>query len=96
VKLFFAWAVNDVHEAEIRKKLLDDVGMGLEFFEDGDFSHGSGWDSFILIFEFDFFEGNDPFGISFSSLEDHTVGSFSNGFNFFVVVHFFNTQLNLI
>jgi hypothetical protein len=77
-------------------ELLDDVGVGLEFFKDGDFSHGSGWDSLILVFEFDLFEGNDPFGISLSSLEDDTVGSFSNGLKFFVVVHLFNTQLNLI
>jgi hypothetical protein len=70
--------------------------VGLEFFEDGDLSHGSGGDAFILVFEFDFFEGDDPFGVSLSSLEDYTVGSFSDGFDFFVVVHFFNTQLNLI
>jgi hypothetical protein len=80
----------------LKEKLLDNVGMGLQFFEDGDFSHGSGWDSLILVLKFDLFEGNDLFGISLSSLEDYTIGSLPNGFKFFVVVHFFNTQLNLI
>lgn len=62
------------------KRLLDDVGVGLEFLEDGDFSHGGGRDAFILVFEFDLFEGHDPFGVPFTSLEDYTVGSFTNRF----------------
>lgn len=37
---------------------VDNVGM-VEFFEDGDFSDGRGWDAFFLGLESDLLEGVD-------------------------------------
>jgi hypothetical protein len=61
-------------------KLLDDVGVGLEFFQDGDFPHGRGGHSLILVFKFDLFNGDKFIGLCISGLEDHTVGALSQAF----------------
>jgi hypothetical protein len=70
------------------KEVLDDVWVRLELFEDGYFSHGGGWNSFVLIFELDLLKGYNLFGVSITSLEDDAIGSLTDGLNSFVVVHF--------
>jgi hypothetical protein len=52
--------------------------MGLQFFENGYFPHGSGRYPFILVFQFDFFEGDNFFGGAITSPVDDSIGSFSD------------------
>lgn len=60
--------------------------MGLQFFEDGDFSHGSGGYSFIFIFEFDLFEGDEGIEDGIFGFEDYSIGSLSKPFHSFISV----------
>ena len=55
--------------------------MGLEFFKDGDFPHGGGWHPFVLVFKFNFLEGDYLLFNVIFSLEDYTVGSFTYFFD---------------
>jgi len=47
--------------------VLHDVGMWLKFFEDGNFTHGCGRHSLVLVFQFDFFKSHDFFGVAITS-----------------------------
>jgi len=47
----------------------------LQFFEDGDLSHGSGGDSLIFVFEFDLFNCHEILLVEVSGLEDNSVGA---------------------
>lgn len=70
--------------------------MRLEFLEDGDLPHGSGWDALIFVLEFDFFEGDNFLGVSVSSLENDSISALPDRFNSLIVVHIqFTTDLNL-
>lgn len=51
--------------------------MGLQLLEYGDFPHGGGGNSFILILKFDLFEGDDAILDGVSGLEDHSIGALS-------------------
>lgn len=56
-------------------ELLDDVGVGLEFFQDRDFPHGGRGDSLILILQFDLLDGDNLAVESISGLEDDAIGA---------------------
>lgn len=86
MELLLVGAVDDVHQ-------VDDVGVGLELFEDGDFPHGCRWDAFVFVLEFDFLQGHDLLGLAVAGFEDHAVGSLADGFYSFVVVDFHSSQL---
>ena len=75
--------------------LLHNVGVWLKFFKNRNFSHSCRWDTFIFIFQFDFFQGYYFFSISISCLEDNTICSFTNGLDSLVIIHLFKTQLTL-
>ena len=60
--------------------------MRLQFFEDGDFSHGGGGYSFILILEFDLFEGDEGIEDGIFGFEDDSIGSFSESLHSFISV----------
>lgn len=65
----------------------DDVRV-LEFFQESDFTDGSRWDSLVLRLESDFLEGKDLTSVSVTCFVDDTVGSFSDDFDFLVLVNF--------
>lgn len=50
----FRWARRSLLSIWIRELILDDVGVGLEFLEDWDFSHGGGRNTFVVILKFKF------------------------------------------
>lgn len=67
--------------------------MRLQFLEDGYFSHSCRWDSFILIFEFDFLEGHSLLAVSIPGFEDNPIGALANPFHAFVPVLFVHANV---
>lgn len=68
-------------------EVLDDVGMWFQLFEDGDLAHSSGRYSLILIFKFDFLDGDEFFGSAIFGAVDHAIGALSDGLKTLEVIH---------
>lgn len=77
--------------------LLNDVGMWLQFFEDGYLSHGGGGNSLIFVFQLDLLNRHIVLEDGIACLEYNPVGAFSQSLALLIAfldlaVHFSRTN----
>lgn len=74
--------------------VLDDIGMGLKFLEDGDLAHGGGGNTLIFILQLDLLHGHVILEHAVPRLEDHTIGAFSESLALLVALLDLNVHLS--
>lgn len=78
----------------MKKGVLDDIGMGLQFFEDGDLTHGGRGHSFILVLQLDLLDCHVILQDEVTRLEDHTVRTLSESLALLVALLDLNVHLS--
>jgi hypothetical protein len=78
----------------MKEGVLDDIGMGLQFLEDGDFAHGGRWHSFVLVLQLDLLDRHIVLQDEVARLEDHTVGTLSEPLALLVALLDLNVHLS--